>query len=133
MAQSWRDLLFAHWSVAIDQLRLVIPNGLQIDTFANQAWLGIVAFNLSDIRVRGLPPVPGLSAFPEVNLRTYVQHDGRPGVLFLSLHCPNHLAMAIARPWFRLPYHHANVRLHQAGGAFEFSACRPRGVAFAAR
>src|SRR5437870_3905422 len=109
MEQRWHDLLFAHWPVACDQLRNVVPAALEIDTYRGQAWIGVIAFRLSGIRLRGMPSVPGISAFPEVNLRTYVHLDGKPGVLFLSLHCPNRLAMAIARPWFRLPYRYADV------------------------
>jgi uncharacterized protein YqjF (DUF2071 family) len=133
MAQSWHDLLFAHWPVSLAQLRRVVPAPLTVDTFANQAWLGVVAFRLSDVHLRGLPNAPGTSRFPEVNLRTYVSLDGQPGVLFLSLHCPNRLAIALARPWFRLPYHYARVRLDcRAGSAFDFSSDSPSGAAFAA-
>src|SRR5947209_3802022 len=89
MAQTWDDLLFAHWPVSLAQLRRVVPPPLEIDTFADQAWLGVVAFQISRIHLRDWPTVPGMSAFPEVNLRTYVRYHGRPGVLFLSLHCPN--------------------------------------------
>src|SRR5438477_12930899 len=113
MAQTWRDLLFAHWPVALDQLTRAVPPPLSLDTFQGQAWLGVVAFQISDIHLRGWPALPGVSAFPEVNLRTYVTLDGRPGVLFLSLHCPNRLGMALARPWFRLPYRFATVAFNR--------------------
>jgi uncharacterized protein YqjF (DUF2071 family) len=87
---------------------------------------------LSDVHLRGLPNAPGTSAFPEVNLRTYVSLDGQPGVLFLSLHCPNRLAIALARPWFKLPYHYAGVQFDHHGGEFDFSSRSPTGAAFAA-
>jgi uncharacterized protein YqjF (DUF2071 family) len=132
MAQSWHDLLFAHWPVPLDQLRRVVPRSLEIDTFDGQAWLGVVAFHLSDIHLRGLPQPPGLSRFPEVNLRTYVTVDHQPGVLFLSLHCPNRLAIAVARPWFRLPYHYAQVRFEGREQAFSFNSHSPTGADFAA-
>jgi uncharacterized protein YqjF (DUF2071 family) len=132
MAQSWHDLLFAHWPVSLDQLRQVLPAQLTLDTFDGQAWLGVVAFRLSDVHLRGLPNAPGTSRFPEVNLRTYVSLDGKPGVLFLSLHCPNRLAMALARPWFRLPYHYASVTFDSLAGGFDFSSCSPSGAALAA-
>jgi uncharacterized protein YqjF (DUF2071 family) len=133
MAQTWDHLLFAHWPVTHDQLRHSVPPPFEIDTFANQAWLGIVAFQIRRIHLHGCPPAPGLTQFPEVNLRTYVRHNGRPGVLFLSLHCPNRLAMALARPWFRLPYQYAEVRLAECGGAVDFASASPTGVRFAAR
>jgi uncharacterized protein YqjF (DUF2071 family) len=132
MAQSWHDLLFAHWPVPIAQLRDIVPTPLTVDTFGGQAWLGVVAFRLSDVHLRGLPNAPGASHFPEVNLRTYVSLDGQPGVLFLSLHCPNRLAIALARPWFRLPYHYARVALDCRAGAFDFGSDSPAGAAFGA-
>ena len=133
MAQSWDQLLFAHWPIGVDQLRRVVPPQLEVDAFADQAWLGVVAFNISRIHLRRLPAAPGLAHFPEVNLRTYVRHNGRPGVLFLSLHCPNRLAMAIARPWFRLPYHYADVCLDARADAIDFASRSPGGARFIAR
>jgi uncharacterized protein YqjF (DUF2071 family) len=132
MAQSWHDLLFAHWPVPLDQLRRVVPQPIEIDTFDDQAWLGVVAFRLSGIHLRGLPAAPGLCGFPEVNLRTYVSFDHQPGVLFLSLHCPNRLAMAMARPWFKLPYRYAGVQFGCADGKLRFESCSPTGADFAA-
>jgi uncharacterized protein YqjF (DUF2071 family) len=132
MAQSWHDLLFAHWPVALDQLRRVVPQPLEIDTFDDHAWLGVVAFRLSGIHLRGLPAAPGLAGFPEVNLRTYVSLDHQPGVLFLSLHCPNRLAMAVARPWFRLPYHYAAIQLARSDSRLHFDSRSPAGADFAA-
>ncbi len=72
MRQVWRDLLFAHWPIPPDALRLLIPPGLTLDTFDGQAWLGIVPFRMSGIRPRLLPALPWLSAFPELNARTYI-------------------------------------------------------------
>ena len=40
MAQSWHDLLFAHWPVPVAMLRCLIPATLEIDTFDSIAWLG---------------------------------------------------------------------------------------------
>lgn len=132
MAQTWDHLLFAHWPIDPAQLRRVVPSRLDIDTFDGQAWLGVVTFDICRIHLHGLPPTPGLAHFPEVNLRTYVRHHGRRGVLFLSLHCPNRLAMAIARPWFRLPYHYADVHLAERAGQVDFVSHSPAGASFAA-
>jgi uncharacterized protein YqjF (DUF2071 family) len=132
MAQTWDQLLFAHWPVSLAQLRQVVPAALEIDTFDGQPWLAVVAFQISRVHLHALPAVPGLTQFPEVNLRTYVRHNGRPGVLFLSLHCPNRLAMALARPWFRLPYHFADVRLADCDSTCDFASRSPSGADFAA-
>jgi uncharacterized protein YqjF (DUF2071 family) len=64
MAQSWHDLLFAHWTTPAEPLRALLPSGLELDTFENRAWIGVVPFRMSGVRLRGLPSVPGTRAFP---------------------------------------------------------------------
>ena len=124
MVQHWHDLLFAHWPVQPEALRPLVPSGLSIDTFDGPAWVGIVAFRLSGIRLRGLPPFPPVAAFNEINVRTYVTRGGRPGVYFLSMDADNPLAMAIARPWFRLPYTHARMEVRAGNGSVSFQERR---------
>src|SRR5262245_39187164 len=85
MAQDWEDLLFAHWPVPVEVLRGLVPGGLELDTFERQAWIGIVPFRMSGVRLRAMPAVPRLSAFPELNVRTYVKAGGKAGVWFFSL------------------------------------------------
>jgi uncharacterized protein len=116
MAQSWRDLLFAHWPVDVAALRPLLPSELQIDTFERQAWLAVVPFRMTGVRLRGTPPLPWLSAFPELNVRTYVTFGGKPGVWFFSLDAGNSLAVAIARAWFRLPYFRARMSCSEREG-----------------
>ena len=115
-AQSWHRLLFAHWPLPPAALRGVVPDALPLDTFDGQAWLGIVPFVLSGLRLRGLPPLPWLSAFPELNVRTYVTLGGKPGVYFLSLDAGNPLAVAGGR-LLRLPYCFAAMAVRFGGGA----------------
>ena len=119
MRQTWHDLLFMHWPVSAEVLRSHIPPDLKIDTFDGQAWIAVVPFRMSDIAPRGLFPVPWLSAFPELNVRTYVTRHGRPGVWFFSLEAGNALAVQIARTWFHLPYFHANMKCEQVLGISE--------------
>jgi len=109
MAQSWHDLLFAHWPVNAAVMRPLLPPQLQVDTFEGSAWLAVVPFRMTGVRLRGTPALPWLSAFPELNVRTYVKCDGKPGVWFFSLDAGNALAVAIARAWFHLPYFHARM------------------------
>jgi uncharacterized protein YqjF (DUF2071 family) len=132
MSQTWDQLLFAHWPLPAARLAALVAAPLEVDTFDGQAWLGVVAFRLSRIQLRGCPVVSAVSDFAEVNLRTYVRIGGKPGVLFLSLHCPNRLAMALARPWFRLPYRHSRVALDVVSETAHFSSQRQDGVDFAA-
>lgn len=105
--QSWHDLLFAHWKVDAAQLRALVPAQFELDLFDGEAWVGIVPFRMSNLSLRLVPNIPGLSAFPELNVRTYVTVDDRPGVYFFSLDAANVHAVAAAREMLNLPYFHA--------------------------
>jgi uncharacterized protein YqjF (DUF2071 family) len=94
MAQSWHDLLSAHWKVDAAVVRTHIPAELEIDTFDGQAWLGVVPFRMSGVRWRCTPALPWISVFPELNVRTYVTTQGKPGVWFFSLDAANPIAVA---------------------------------------
>jgi uncharacterized protein YqjF (DUF2071 family) len=123
--QRWHRLLFAHWTVPAAAVQARLPPGLFVDTFAGEAYLGLVPFFMQRIRPRGLPPVPGISWFLEFNLRTYVfDEHGRPGVWFYSLDCNQALAVAVARRWFHLPYEHATMRASMDGDTCDFTSRR---------
>ena len=124
MAQNWHDLLFAHWPLAVATLRPHIPARLAIDTFDGQAWLGVVPFRMSGVRLRGTPAIPLLSVFPELNVRTYVVADGKPGVWFFSLDAGTAIAVAIARAWFHLPYFRARMSCEERNGWIEYTSER---------
>lgn len=109
MAQVWHDLLFAHWPISFDVMRPLVPPELSLDTYANQCWLGVVPFWMSGVRPRALPPIPSLSRFPELNLRTYVTVGNKPGVFFFSLDAASRLAVWGARTFFQLPYYLATI------------------------
>ncbi|WP_232463391.1 YqjF family protein [Tumebacillus avium] len=109
MTQTWENLLFAHWPVNAAVLRQLVPATLELDTYDDQAWIGIVPFQMSNIHARGIPPIPGTAAFPELNVRTYVKHGGKAGVYFFSLDAANRLAVATARRFFHLPYFNAEM------------------------
>jgi len=109
MTQTWHDLLFAHWPVAVAALRDVIPPALELDLFDRQGWLGVVPFHMTNVAPRGVPALPWVSAFPELNVRTYVRAYGKPGVYFFSLDATSPLAVAVARAVFRLPYFQASI------------------------
>ena len=116
MKQVWHDLLFMHWPIPADRLRSLIPPELEIESYDGSAWIGVVPFCMSGIRARWLPPIPGTSAFPELNVRTYVRTGGKPGVWFFSLDAGNSLAVAAARHSFHLPYFRA--RMHAKSGPY---------------
>jgi len=124
MAQIWHDLLFAHWPVDTAVLHPLLPPQLQIDTFAGHAWVAVVPFRMTGVRLRGMPAMPGLFAFPELNVRTYVTYDGKPGVWFFSLDAGNSLAVAVARAWFHLPYFRARMSCSERNGGIEYASHR---------
>ncbi len=124
MAQSWHDLLFAHWPVDVAAFRPLLPPQLQIDAFEGQAWLAVVPFRMTGVRLRGTPALPWLSRFPELNVRTYVTCGGKPGVWFFSLDAGNSLAVTIARAWFHLPYFRARMTCTDQEGWIQYSSER---------
>jgi uncharacterized protein YqjF (DUF2071 family) len=113
MGQTWTDLLFAHWRVPMEALRPVVPGQLPIDTFAGSAWIGITPFCVRGLRLRNTLPAPLLSTFPELNVRTYVSVEGKPGIYFLSLDADSCAAVAAARRSYRLPYFRSRIEVER--------------------
>ena len=110
MKQRWAGLAFFHWAIDAKLIASRLPAGLHVDTFEGKAWLGIVPFFMERVRPTGLPALPWLSWFHELNVRTYVHDDaGNPGVWFFSLDCNQPVAVEIARRAFNLPYEHAKM------------------------
>lgn len=122
--QSWCDLLFAHWPVPAAVLRPLVPPGLTVQERDGTSWIGVVPFRMAGVMHRPLPDLPWLSAFPELNVRLYVEQGGKPGVWFLSLDATNPLAVWAARGFFHLPYHHAEIRQTPAGEGFSYRSRR---------
>lgn len=124
MAQRWHDLLFAHYPVAVEAMRKLVPSSLELDAFDGRAWISVVPFRMSGVRPRGVPPVPWLSNFPELNVRTYVTRGEKAGVYFFSLEAANPLAVRIARNFFHLPYMDATMTLREADGWIHYRSER---------
>ena len=130
MTQSWHDLLFAHWRVDEHRLRPLVPPAFNVDRFDGSAWLGIVPFTMRHVAPRGVPALPWLSAFPELNVRTYVSpRDGKKGVWFFSLDAARVLAVLGARALFRLPYFAAAMRVTHNGPSVDYRSRRRGGAA----
>jgi uncharacterized protein len=124
MYQSWGQLLFLHWPVPEEAIRPLIPGPLQLDTFEGRAWVGLAPFTMWGIRPLFFPALPLVSESHELNVRTYVQLDGVPGVWFLSLDAGNPLAVWGARTAFHLPYFRARMQLEQNGQTIHFRSRR---------
>ena len=115
--QKWRDLLFLHWPVPADQMQSLLPARLTVDTFDGWAWVGLVAFDMRGVRPRWSPSVPGISAFHETNVRTYVRLNGEdPAVWFFSLDAASSLAVRLARWHWHLNYFRSTMAIARRGG-----------------
>jgi uncharacterized protein YqjF (DUF2071 family) len=124
MFECWEDLLLASWPVPAAALRSSVPLPLEVDTFAGTAWVSLVPFRATDMRIHGLPPIPGQIAFCELNFRTYVQYSGARGVYFLSLDCQGELASFIGSKLFGLPFREATITIEPRGEAFRVESRR---------
>jgi len=124
MVQRWHDLLFAHWRCSLSDLRALIPEPIEIETFDGDAWIGVIPFYMTGVRMRLSPPIPTTSSFLELNVRTYVTLDGRPGIWFFSLDCESTLAVIGARVGVYLPYFRADMRMRVGGDGIEYDSQR---------
>lgn len=124
MTQIWHELLFAHWPIEPNTLRDHVPSLLPLDTYNGQCWVGIVPFHMTYVRPRWLPPVPELSSFVELNVRTYVTLHGIQGVYFFSLDASNSIAVTIARSLFHLPYFKAMMSSESVDDTIHFDSLR---------
>jgi hypothetical protein len=117
MTQRWNDLLFLHYAVSAEALRPLVPEFLTLDTYYKSAWVSVTPFWISHLRPPGVPSLPWISHFSEINVRTYVSYEGKPGVYFFSLDASNLSAVWGARIFYRLPYWQASMKVEGRGGA----------------
>ena len=124
MGQTWEDLLFAHWRVPEDIVRPHLPASLAVDLYGGSAWLGVTPFRLTNFRLRGMLPIPGLNSFLELNVRTYVVAGDRPGIWFFSLDASSQLAVDLARRTYKLPYFRARMSMTRRSDAIDYECAR---------
>ena len=124
MTQTWNDLLFAHWPVDAQLLRDLVPNPFELDLFEGQAWVGVVPFHMTNVAPRFVPALPGVSNFPELNVRTYVTVNGKPGVYFFSLDASSAVAVGAAKTLLNLPYFVSDMTVTPRNGDVEYRSRR---------
>jgi uncharacterized protein len=124
MFMRWCNLAFFHWPVDVAALQRIMPPELPVDTFEGQAWLGITPLKMTNTRPRCLPPMPWVSTFPELNVRTYVTIGGKPGIWFLSLDAANTVAVRAARLGYKLPYYDARMVIEREEDGFHYQSQR---------
>ena len=110
----WETVSFLHWSYDAADLAPLVPKGLELELFDDRAWVGLVSFVMAGVRPPLVPAVPGLSTFPEVNVRTYVRSpDGLDGLLFLTLEAAQPLTV-MARPSIGIAYSWAQMSIRSS-------------------
>jgi uncharacterized protein len=124
MYQRWENLLFLHWPLSPKLLRDLVPPSLTLDTYGGQAWITITPLLMNDVRLRLTPAIPGISKFPELNVRTYVSVAGAPGVYFFSLDAASAIAVEVARLWFHLPYYQAEMTIRELNDGVHYRSVR---------
>lgn len=117
MTQRWNDLLFLHYELAPEKLRPLVPEVLTLDIYEQHVWLSVTPFWINHLRPPGVPSLPWVSQFSELNVRTYVTYQGKPGVYFFSLDASNLSAVWGARIFYRLPYWQAAMKVKGRGGS----------------
>src|SRR5919204_415290 len=127
LSQRWDDILFAHWPTGGDAVRRVLPSGVEPDLRDGRAWIGIVAFRMTETRAAGLVPPRGLGPIPELNVRTYVRAAGQPGVWFLSLDTSSPLFVTVGRAIYGLAYHRARMVIARSGARVHYASARGPG------
>lgn len=106
-------------------MQALLPDGLQADTFDGKAWAGITPLVMHDVRPLGLPAVPRLSHFLEVNVRTFVRGpDGHDGLWFFSLEAGRLPFAMAARATHGVPYTWAAIDLSQQGPSVRYTSRR---------
>ena len=124
MFQRWAHLLWLSYPIPVETMRGHIPDDLEIDTYDGSAWLTVLPMYMEDLHIRFLPPIPGTSNFPEINLRTYVTVGAVSGVYLFTVDSASCLGSFIARHVFNVPYVYAKMSLTQDGDTFRMESRR---------
>lgn len=111
MRETWSKVMFAHWPIPSRLIKPLLPPHLELDTFAGDAYISVLAFRMSGVRLRFLPPIPGANEMLQINIRTYVKHNGKPGIYFLAVDSSHLPTVLLTRLTLGLPYHHADISI----------------------
>jgi hypothetical protein len=121
---TWHELCFLHWRLEPDVLAPLLPDGLEPDTFDGAAWIGVVPFRMTGVHPRVIPRRNASAEFNELNVRTYVTVDGKPGVWFFSLDANDAIIVRFARLAFGLPYLDARIEVERDGDTIDYRSRR---------
>ena len=133
MRQTWLDLVFLHYPLDPAHVQEKLAPGLTVDTFPDDsgremAWIGLVAFRIEGIKLFGLPSLPGLGAFNEINVRTYAHLSGQePSVYFFSLDGGPWPTRISGKLWYKVNYFRSRVRRIREKNRIRYESRRPSG------
>jgi uncharacterized protein YqjF (DUF2071 family) len=138
MRQRWSNMTFLHWPVPAEAVAPLLPPGTWPDVHDGTTWVGLLPFQMSDVRLPGTPPTPHLSRFPETNVRLYAYDGrGRRGIVFRSLEAARLLPVLAALAGYRLPYRWARMSVQRSGAERTYTSSRrwpgPRGASTSVR
>jgi uncharacterized protein len=131
IAAHWRDLVLVTFAVPDRLAATLVPAGCDADRWDGRCYVSLVALCMERVRVRGWA-IPGLTAYPQVNLRFYVRHAGRAAVRFIREIVPSHLLAAAARWWYGEPFRTGYIRTRRTehdgtiSVSYHFGLDRPR-------
>lgn len=124
LVQEWRFLTFMHWEVNPEKIACHLPEGIELDLYKGTAFVGLIPFMMKDVHPRLLLPIPGISNFPEFNIRTYVKVDNKPGVYFLTLDAESYITSLYAPLAYGLPYQYAKGGVQVEGNKYIWDSRR---------
>ena len=103
LSAKWNNLINITYAVDPKVLLPHLPKGLNLDMVDGKAFVSFVAFEFNEVRVKGFK-IPFHRNFPEINLRFYVNKNGKRGVVFIKEYVPKYLVALIANKIYNEPY-----------------------------
>ena len=105
----WSDIVLLTFEAPEHLIRRMIPPGVEPDHWNDRTHVSLVALRMLGIRLMGWR-IPGFSAHPQVNFRTYVRIAGDPGVWFIRQFVPSRLIAAVGRLRYGEPFWPTPIR-----------------------
>ncbi len=112
--QEWNKAVFLHWEVTPELVKPLLPEHIELDTINGKSWVSLVAFDMNNIGVRGLPKIPHISDFQEINIRVYVICNGKPSVYFLSMEGSKKSSCTILKALSKFPYRYSKMSRNES-------------------
>lgn len=107
--QEWNRAIFLHWEISPEQIKPIIPQGLELDVIDGKTWISLVAFDMNNIGIKHLPKLPYVSDFHEINIRIYIKRHGKPSVYFLSMEGSKLLSCQVLKLASKFPYRSSKI------------------------